>query len=79
MSCKNNLLHLGRRLTACYKAVTHIMNDDVDAAEEHLSKGSSPFHLVPCSLHPFRPHSTLTYTFAARQGRCDVHESYSRF
>ncbi|KAF2637077.1 hypothetical protein P280DRAFT_138347 [Massarina eburnea CBS 473.64] len=25
-------------------AVTHIMNDDVDAAEAHLSKGSSPFH-----------------------------------
>lgn len=25
-------------------AVTHIMNDDVDSAEEHLSKGSSPFH-----------------------------------
>lgn len=25
-------------------AVTHIMADDVDAAEEHLSKGSSPFH-----------------------------------
>ncbi|KAF1956272.1 hypothetical protein CC80DRAFT_548568 [Byssothecium circinans] len=25
-------------------AVTHIMNDDVDAAEAHLKKGSSPFH-----------------------------------
>ncbi|KAL5393269.1 hypothetical protein DPSP01_000096 [Paraphaeosphaeria sporulosa] len=25
-------------------AVTYIMNDDVDAAEAHLSKGSSPFH-----------------------------------
>ncbi|KAF2019127.1 hypothetical protein BU24DRAFT_418728 [Aaosphaeria arxii CBS 175.79] len=25
-------------------AVTHIMNDDVNAAEEHLNKGSSPFH-----------------------------------
>ncbi|KAF2796174.1 hypothetical protein K505DRAFT_300861 [Melanomma pulvis-pyrius CBS 109.77] len=27
-------------------AVTHIMNDDVNAAEEHLSKGSSPFHML---------------------------------
>ena len=25
-------------------AVTHIMADDVDAAEDHLGKGSSPFH-----------------------------------
>ena len=30
-------------------AVTHIMNDDVDAAEAHLSKGSSPFHQVRCA------------------------------
>ncbi|KAF2735211.1 hypothetical protein EJ04DRAFT_576306 [Polyplosphaeria fusca] len=27
-------------------SVSHIMNDDVGAAEEHLSKGSSPFHLL---------------------------------
>jgi hypothetical protein len=27
-------------------AVTHIMNDDIESAEEHLSKGSSPFHQV---------------------------------
>ncbi|ORX91979.1 outer membrane protein Iml2/Tetratricopeptide repeat protein 39 [Clohesyomyces aquaticus] len=27
-------------------AVSYIMEDDVDGAEEHLSKGSSPFHLL---------------------------------
>ncbi|KAF2706737.1 hypothetical protein K504DRAFT_459147 [Pleomassaria siparia CBS 279.74] len=27
-------------------AVAYIMNDDVDAAEEHLSKGNSPFHML---------------------------------
>jgi len=27
-------------------AVSHIMNDDVDTAEEELGKGNSPFHQV---------------------------------
>ncbi|KAJ8104679.1 hypothetical protein OPT61_g10628 [Boeremia exigua] len=35
-------------------AVTHIMADDIDSAEEHLRKGHSPFHQV-CNIREMRP------------------------
>lgn len=35
------------------------MNDDVDAAEAHLSKGSSPFHQVHRALPSYFARSNL--------------------
>jgi len=36
-------------------AVTYIMADDIESAEAHLSKGSSPFHQVHTYLPALGP------------------------
>ena len=53
------------------------MNDDVDAAEAHLSKGSSPFHQVHDVGSSKAYVQPGAHTIIAWKGCSDVHESYS--
>ncbi|KAL1604473.1 Mitochondrial outer membrane protein iml2 [Nothophoma quercina] len=48
-------------------AVTHIMADDIDAAEEHLRKGHSPFHQV-CTTYETPPVDANDLLYTAENG-----------
>jgi hypothetical protein len=57
------------------------MADDVDAAEAHLSKGSSPFHKVRFYAGTVRQDSVnerWAYTSVARKGSRDIHAGDTR-
>ena len=50
-----NSLEEAQMLEDALRAVTLIMNDDVEGAEAGLAKGNSPFHKVRSSVFfPFR-------------------------
>lgn len=53
------------------------MADDVDAAETHLSKGSSPFHQVRLPA-PFRHILLEAYIRAVRERRSYLHAGNAR-